>query len=595
MARARKQVEEIATSHRQRGSSRRAVKEEMLVVKPPIKEKFVAERTLPPLQAKTEAQKRYLHSLRENQISVASGHAGCVDADTEFLTTTGWKKISEYQDGDLVMQISERGLVGSFVKPQRYIKEPCEQMIHISKMGIDQMLSEDHDIAYTVKIKDKLNKKNIVTYLEEAKNNRNGSTGKIPCIYNYSGKSLGLTENQIRLGVAVKADAHLSNVNTSTYHFRLKKARKIARLKSLLDSVGKVYSERYEEKTEFTVICVRCPEYNKELMEWFGCSVEDAKIIMDEYSHWDGEIKPSGNRMSRFSTTVKGDADAMQYFGNICGYRSTINRLDRRGGAHVVNGKEYTRKSVEYSVSFTKSTHVSLYAQNRGNGLFTEVNTVTTPDGFKYCFTVPQGFLVLRRNDKVFVTGNCGKSYCASFYAAQLLNQGKIEKIYITRPYAHLGTDYGATPGTDFDKLLPFCRPMLDTIQKVVGAGKYNYFLEKEMIEIAPLEKIQGRSFDEPCVILADEIQSASKPQVLSLVTRIGEGVEFLAIMGDPRQSIHKGDNALDWITKFFQRNKINGVGVTYFTEEDCVRSGIVRDILVAFEREGGFYNTLSN
>lgn len=203
----------------------------------------------------------------------------------------------------------------------------------------------------------------------------------------------------------------------------------------------------------------------------------------------------------------------------------------------------------------------------------------------------------LRENQISVASGHagCGKSYCASFYAAQLLNQGKIEKIYITRPYAHLGTDYGATPGTDFDKLLPFCRPMLDTIQKVVGTGKYNYFLEKEMIEIAPLEKIQGRSFDEPCVILADEIQSASKPQVLSLVTRIGEGVEFLAIMGDPRQSIHKGDNALDWITKFFQRNKINGVGITYFTEEDCVRSGIVRDILVAFEREGGFYNTLSN
>ncbi len=188
----------------------------------------------------------------------------------------------------------------------------------------------------------------------------------------------------------------------------------------------------------------------------------------------------------------------------------------------------------------------------------------------------------------------CGKSFCASYYAADLLNQGKIEKIYITRPYSHLGTDYGATPGDDWEKLFPFCRPMLDTIQKVLGKGKYDYFLEKGMIEIAPLEKIQGRSFDEPCVILADEIQSATKPQVLSLVTRIGEGVEFLAIMGDPRQSIHKGENALEWITNFFTRNKIEGVGVTHFTEDDCVRSGIVRDILIAFEREGGFYNTLS-
>lgn len=186
-----------------------------------------------------------------------------------------------------------------------------------------------------------------------------------------------------------------------------------------------------------------------------------------------------------------------------------------------------------------------------------------------------------------------GKSFAASYIAAQLLNIGKIDNIYITRPYAHLGNDYGATPGTDFEKLYPFCRPMLDTIKKVVGAEKYNYFIEKEIIQISPLEKIQGRSFDEPCVILADELQNASKAQVLSLVTRIGDGVKFLAMMGDPRQSINKGENALDWITRFFERNSIEGVGITHFTENDCVRSGIVRDILIAFEREGGFYNTL--
>lgn len=187
----------------------------------------------------------------------------------------------------------------------------------------------------------------------------------------------------------------------------------------------------------------------------------------------------------------------------------------------------------------------------------------------------------------------CGKSYCASYYAAQLLNAGEIEKIVITRPYAHLGTDYGATPGNDFEKLLPFCRPALDTIKGVIGEGNFNYCIAKGIIEIAPLEKIQGRSFDEDCVVIADEIQCASKAQVLSLVTRLGEGVKFLAICGDPRQAIKQGENALDWITAFFQRNNIEGVGITNFTEEDCVRSGIVRDILIAFEREGGFYNQL--
>lgn len=187
----------------------------------------------------------------------------------------------------------------------------------------------------------------------------------------------------------------------------------------------------------------------------------------------------------------------------------------------------------------------------------------------------------------------CGKSFVASYLAAQMLEKGQIEKIYITRPYAHLGNDYGATPGSDFEKLFAFCRPMLDTIKNVVGTAKYNYYIEKGIVEIAPMEKVQGRSFDDPCVILSDEIQNATKAQVLSLITRIGEGVKFLAIMGDPRQSISKGENALDWVVSFFERHNIDGVGITHFTEKDCVRSGIVRDILLAFEREGGFYNKL--
>lgn len=186
-----------------------------------------------------------------------------------------------------------------------------------------------------------------------------------------------------------------------------------------------------------------------------------------------------------------------------------------------------------------------------------------------------------------------GKSFCPSYMSAQMLLSGEIEKIFVTRPYAHLGADYGATTGDDYAKMLPFCRPTLDTIRKVLGDGKYNYCIDNGDIEISPLEKIQGRSFDENCTIIADEMQCATKPQAISLVTRLGEGVKFLAICGDPRQSIKGGDNTLDWIVRFFERNTIKNVGITYFTEQDCVRSGIVKDILVAFEREGGFYSNL--
>jgi phosphate starvation-inducible PhoH-like protein len=201
----------------------------------------------------------------------------------------------------------------------------------------------------------------------------------------------------------------------------------------------------------------------------------------------------------------------------------------------------------------------------------------------------------LNRNQITVARGHsgCGKSYCASYEAARLLLAKEVSSVIVTRPYAHLGKDYGATPGSDFEKLEPFCRPMLDVLKRYLGAGHYNYCIDKKIIEVVPLEKIQGRSFDEPCCIIADEIQNATKPQVMSLVTRLGWDVSFLAICGDQRQSINRENNALDWIAEFFQRHNISGVDIVNFSEDDCVRSGIVKEILVAFEKEGGFYNTL--
>jgi len=202
----------------------------------------------------------------------------------------------------------------------------------------------------------------------------------------------------------------------------------------------------------------------------------------------------------------------------------------------------------------------------------------------------------LNENIITVATGHSGvgKTYCATYRACQLLNSGLIDKIIITRPYAHLGKDAGSVPGDDFDKYYPMVRPMLDVCKKVLGLGKYQYSIDKQIIEVCPLEKIQGRSLDESCAVIADEMQNATRPQAVSLMTRLGEEVSFLAICGDPRQAIHKnGLNTLDWTERFLSKYKINDVGIIRFTEEDCVRSGIVLEILKGLEKEGGYYTDL--
>jgi phosphate starvation-inducible protein PhoH and related proteins len=190
----------------------------------------------------------------------------------------------------------------------------------------------------------------------------------------------------------------------------------------------------------------------------------------------------------------------------------------------------------------------------------------------------------------VIATGHAGvgKTFCAAYHAAEMYLRGHIQKIIVARPYVSLGKDIGHLPGTEYEKLYPFVRNMLDTLEKVVGT-KYKYMLDNGHIEVQPIEKIQGRSFDERCIVICDETQNVAPNQMRSLVTRIGEGCQMI-LCGDPRQTCIKGLNGLDYIVKVIQDNNIQDTSIIHFSEDDIVRSGMVRDFIIAFEKEGGLY-----
>jgi hypothetical protein len=92
------------------------------------------------------------------------------------------------------------------------------------------------------------------------------------------------------------------------------------------------------------------------------------------------------------------------------GQRATINLDNRVGQKYKTNNKEYVRKSIAYEVCHTNRIYPGLHADKRRPNNHTKINKVRTADGYKYCFTVPSGALVLRRNNKIFITGNSGKS-----------------------------------------------------------------------------------------------------------------------------------------------------------------------------------------
>lgn len=440
------------------------------------------------------------------------------------MSQHGWKKISEYEEGDLVTQVTEVGLEASLVKPLRYIKEPCNEFYTIkTKYGIDQWLSEDHSVAYTIKNKTKLNKISISEIIKCNEENSTGFRGYVPQVYNFNGKSLGLTPDEIRLGVAIKADGHFTNTSTGHCVVRLKKKRKICRLQLLLESTGTEFKVATSE--DYTVFTFYAKEYSKTLHDWMFCSKSDALVILDEYKYWNGAVNKQGNRLNVFYTSSKLDADAMQYFANICGLRATISTFDRVGDSHTVNGKKYIRKSVEYRVLFNKNEYTSLLPYDKDTKRKTEFVKQPSVDGFKYCFTVPTGYLLLRRGDKVFVTGNCGKSTLTILLAISAQKTYPDERVLIVDAEQALNLEYAETLGLDTsEEALTIIQPQsanegLGIYVEAIDSGLFSLVILDSIPALVPERDLDADVGDRQVATLAS-LLSAEVRKVVNYAKR---------------------------------------------------------------------------
>ena len=183
----------------------------------------------------------------------------------------------------------------------------------------------------------------------------------------------------------------------------------------------------------------------------------------------------------------------------------------------------------------------------------------------------------------------CGKTFIASWWAAKQFLAGEVDKIIISRPYITMGKDAGAVPGTDFEKLYPYLRPVLDNLKKFLGAKKFEYMLKHDQLEVVVTEKVRGRSFDERCIYIGDEHQNTTKDQIIAITTRIGESCQMI-LCGDPKQKDVRGFDGLTYLKTVVEDQNLTSIGVNTFTRSDCVRSGMARILLDAFAKvEGGF------
>lgn len=320
---------------------------------------------------------------------------GCVDADTEFLTPQGWKRISDWRPSDLVMQYHLNGKA-TFVPATRYIHKPATTMWRVrTKYGIDQVLSDDHRFIYKTE-SGYIKELPFQTVRERHDRAKGGFEGKVITTFEPDTCfEIELTIEQIRVQVAVHADGHL---NGKRAYLNLKKKRKITRIKLLLEEAGIPYKTTIK-KNGYTLISFRPPVMSKSYESWWwSCSYLQLQIVASEAVMWDG------NQRNQFYTTSRTCADFIQYAITSSGKRATIS-IDNREG-----------KPITYVVLATDRTLPAMASSKAP----VPIVPYTTRDGRMYCFEVPTGMLILRRNRRIFITGNSGKTVMGLHIASKL-------------------------------------------------------------------------------------------------------------------------------------------------------------------------------
>lgn len=191
----------------------------------------------------------------------------------------------------------------------------------------------------------------------------------------------------------------------------------------------------------------------------------------------------------------------------------------------------------------------------------------------------------IRRNGIVFAIGpaGTGKTYLAMAVAIASLRAREVSRIVLTRPAVEAGEKLGFLPGDLQEKVDPYLRPLYDAIYDILGVEQFRKYMEKGIIEIAPLAYMRGRTLDDAFIIL-DEAQNTTHEQMKMFLTRLGFGSKAV-VTGDITQiDLPRGQfSGLAEVQHILKG--IEGIEFVYLTEQDVVRHELVQKVIKAYEK----------
>jgi phosphate starvation-inducible protein PhoH and related proteins len=194
----------------------------------------------------------------------------------------------------------------------------------------------------------------------------------------------------------------------------------------------------------------------------------------------------------------------------------------------------------------------------------------------------------IEKHDMMFAVGpgGTGKTYIAVAMAVSALLTKRVNRIILARPAVEAGERLGFLPGTLQEKVDPYMRPLYDALYDMLEPDKLDRFLEKGIIEVAPLAFMRGRTLNDSFVIL-DEAQNTTSEQMKMFLTRLGFNSKAV-ITGDITQIDLPAGKKSGLIEALDVCGKIDGIGIAQFNEKDVVRHNLVQQIIRAYEEYDG-------
>lgn len=305
--------------------------------------------------------------------------------------------------------------------------------------------------------------------------------------------------------------------------------------------------------------------------------VAEEKFERELFGNFDENVKLIEDALSIDVILREGNIVLMGEEENVDSALKLMNELHQA----VANGKTLDKQNISYSLSLLLEGSEEKIKELEGTIVITQKGKSIQPKTLGQ----KEYIKLIQNNDITFGIGpaGTGKTYLAVAMAVKAFKKDEVSRIILTRPAVEAGESLGFLPGDLKDKVDPYLRPLYDALFDMIGPDKFNKYLERGTIEVAPLAFMRGRTLDNAFTIL-DEAQNTTPEQMKMFLTRLGFGSKAV-VTGDITQTDlpDKKKSGLVQATRILK--DVPGIGSITLSDRDVVRHELVQRIIRAYDK----------